>query len=62
MAAIQPFFGGEERTNSEIELKNAPIVSPERTDWYWKAFMPPGEGYNRDHPIINVSGPNAVGI
>ncbi|PWA45547.1 Alpha/beta hydrolase fold-3 [Artemisia annua] len=62
VVAIQPFFGGEERTNSEIELKNAPIVSPERTDWYWKAFMPPGEGYNRDHPIINVSGPNAVDI
>lgn len=60
--AIQPFFGGQERTNSEIELEGTPIVSIKRTDWFWNAFMPLGEGHNRDHPIINVSGPNAVDI
>ncbi|KAI3801693.1 hypothetical protein L1987_29805 [Smallanthus sonchifolius] len=62
VVAIQPFFGGEERTNSEKELEEMHILSLKRTDWYWNAFMPPGEGYNRDHPIINVSGPQAVDI
>ncbi|KAJ0915764.1 putative carboxylesterase [Helianthus annuus] len=63
LVAIQPFFGGEERTDSEIRLDgSAPILSTKRTDWFWNAFMPLGELYNRDHPIINVSGPNAVDI
>ncbi|MFS7944874.1 putative carboxylesterase [Helianthus anomalus] len=63
LVAIQPFFGGEERTDSEIRLDgSAPILSTKRTDWFWNAFMPLGEPYNRDHPIINVSGPNAVDI
>lgn len=60
--AIQPFFGGEERTDSEIRLEGTPIVSMKRCDWFWNAFMPLGEPYNRDHPIINVSGPNGVDI
>ncbi|KAI3709251.1 hypothetical protein L2E82_39011 [Cichorium intybus] len=62
VVAIQPFFGGEERTDSEIRLTGAPVVSVKRTDWIWKAFLPEGEGFNRDHPIVNVSGPNAVDI
>ncbi|CAI9262706.1 unnamed protein product [Lactuca saligna] len=61
--AIQPFFGGEERTNSEIFFDGkAPLASLKQTDWYWNVIMPPGESYNRDHPIINVSGPMAVDI
>ncbi|XP_076956412.1 putative carboxylesterase 18 [Bidens hawaiensis] len=63
LVAIQPFFGGEERTDSEIRLDGSvPIVTMKRTDWFWNAFMPSVEPYNRDHPIINVSGPNAVDI
>ncbi|KAD5317699.1 hypothetical protein R6Q59_033032 [Mikania micrantha] len=62
VVAIQPFFGGEERTDSEIRLDGTPITSMKRTDWFWNAFMPLGEPYNRDHPIINVSGPNGVDI
>ncbi|KAJ0576020.1 putative carboxylesterase [Helianthus annuus] len=62
LVAIQPFFGGEERTNSEKELEGGPVLSLERTNWYWNALMPMGEGYTRDHPIINVSGPKAVDI
>ncbi|KAK4283245.1 hypothetical protein QN277_000219 [Acacia crassicarpa] len=58
--SIQPFFGGEERTKSEIRLSDAPLVSVERTDWIWKVFLP--EGSNRDHEAVNVSGPNAVDI
>lgn len=60
---IQPFFGGEKRTDSEIRLDGSvPLLSLTRTDWLWNAFMPLGEPYNRDHPIINVSGPNAIDI
>ncbi|KAJ0576018.1 putative carboxylesterase [Helianthus annuus] len=61
VVAIQPFFGGEERTNSEKEHEGN-LLSLSRTDWYWNVFMPEGEGYNRDHPIINVSGPKAMDI
>ncbi|XP_024167326.1 probable carboxylesterase 18 [Rosa chinensis] len=60
MLAIQPFFGGEERTESETRLKSVPLVNIERTDWMWKAFLP--EGSDRDHPVVNVFGPNAVDI
>ncbi|KAI3725094.1 hypothetical protein L1987_64869 [Smallanthus sonchifolius] len=62
VVAIQPFFGGENRTDSETRLKGTPIVSLKRTDWMWKAFLPPGEAFNRDHPIINVSGPKSADI
>ncbi|XP_023760676.1 probable carboxylesterase 18 [Lactuca sativa] len=62
VVAIQPFFGGEERTDSETRLAGTPLVSLKRTDWMWKAFLPEGEGFNRDHPIINVSGPKAVDL
>ncbi|PRQ22435.1 putative carboxylesterase [Rosa chinensis] len=60
MLAIQPFFGGEERTESEKRLKSVPLVNVERTDWMWKAFLP--DGSDRDHPVVNVFGPNAVDI
>lgn len=61
--AIQPFFGGEERTKAEIELAGIdPLVSTERTDWLWKAYLGEGEGMDRDHKAINVSGPRAVDI
>ncbi|KAL6315313.1 hypothetical protein AAG906_000406 [Vitis piasezkii] len=57
---IQPFFGGEERTESEIQLEGAPLVSMKGTDWCWKAFLP--EGSNRNHPAANVfwQNPNAM--
>ncbi|KAJ4713886.1 Alpha/beta hydrolase-3 [Melia azedarach] len=58
--AIQPFFGGEERTESETRLVGAPLVSMERADWMWKAFLP--EGSNRDHAVVNVFGSNGVDI
>lgn len=62
MVAIQPFFGCEQRTNSEKELEQSLALPLKRADWYWSAFMPLGEGYNRDHPIINVTGPMALDI
>lgn len=60
LVSIQPFFGGEERTESEIRLSGSPLVSTARTDWIWKAFLP--DGSNRDHEASNVSGPNAVDV
>ncbi|GLT44921.1 hypothetical protein SLA2020_187940 [Shorea laevis] len=60
LVAIQAFFGGQERTESEINLAGAPFVSVERTDWLWKAFLP--EGSDRDHPMANVFGPNSKDI
>ncbi|XP_050365385.1 probable carboxylesterase 18 [Argentina anserina] len=60
LISIQPFFGGEERTESEIRLEGAPLVSMERTDWAWEAFLPAGS--TRDHEAANVVGPNAVDI
>ncbi|EPS57457.1 hypothetical protein M569_17360, partial [Genlisea aurea] len=64
VVAIQPFFGGEERTKSELELvKIDPLVSIERTDRLWKAFFPPDVvGFDRDHEVVNVSGPKASDI
>ncbi|CAK7344503.1 unnamed protein product [Dovyalis caffra] len=58
--ALQPFFGGEERTGSEIKLSRDPFVSMDHTDWMWKSFLP--EGSNRDHKVSNVFGPNSVDI
>ncbi|KAL5712299.1 hypothetical protein ACHQM5_014487 [Ranunculus cassubicifolius] len=60
LIAIQPFFGGEERTESEIELNKVKFTSFERSDWHWKAFLP--EGTDRDHEAVNVFGPNATDI
>ncbi|WRX31180.1 Alpha/beta hydrolase fold-3 - like 10 [Theobroma cacao] len=57
---LQPFFGGEERTESEMKLVGAPLISVKRTDWMWKAFLP--QGCNRDHQAVNVFGPNSVDI
>ncbi|KAF7127352.1 hypothetical protein RHSIM_Rhsim11G0066500 [Rhododendron simsii] len=52
LIAIQPFFGGEERTESELRLTNVPFVNIERSDWAWRAFLPPGS--NRDHEAANI--------
>ncbi|XP_050216110.1 probable carboxylesterase 18 [Mercurialis annua] len=55
---IQPYFGGEERTESEIRLSGkVPYVTMDRTDWMWKVYLP--EGSDRDHPASNVFGPNS---
>ncbi|KAJ0560835.1 putative carboxylesterase [Helianthus annuus] len=63
LVSIQPFFGGEERIGSEIRLNGtAPVLTLKQTDWFWNAFLPLGEPYNRDHPVVNVSGRYAVDI
>ncbi|XP_062017684.1 probable carboxylesterase 18 [Rosa rugosa] len=59
LVSIQPFFGGEERTESEIRLGRG-ALGLDSTDWCWRAVLP--DGSDRDHPAVNVSGPNAVDI
>lgn len=60
LVSIQPFFGGEERTEAESGIVGSFLVSMPRTDWLWRVFLP--EGSNRDHPAVNVSGPNCLDI
>ncbi|KAM7255977.1 hypothetical protein ACFE04_011718 [Oxalis oulophora] len=60
LIALQPFFGGEERTKTEKELVGAVFTTTERTDWMWKAFLP--DGADRDHQAANVFGPKSVDI
>ncbi|CAI0395624.1 unnamed protein product [Linum tenue] len=58
--SIQPLFGGEERTASELELADAPFSTWKRTDVTWKLFTPVGS--DRDHVAVNVFGPNCEDI
>ncbi|KAL5778549.1 hypothetical protein ACOSQ2_009286 [Xanthoceras sorbifolium] len=58
--ALQPAFGGEERTESEIKLVGAPFINVQGTDWMWSAFLP--EGSDRDHPAANIFGPKSRDI
>jgi acetyl esterase/lipase len=52
---IQPYFGGEERTEAELRLEGvAPIVNMRRSDWSWRAFLP--EGADRNHTAAHVTG------
>ncbi|CAM0874932.1 unnamed protein product [Alopecurus aequalis] len=58
LIAIQPFFGGEERTPSELQLDGAPIVSISRCDWMWRAFLP--HGADRTHEAAHAASPAAA--
>ncbi|KAJ4713888.1 Alpha/beta hydrolase-3 [Melia azedarach] len=57
LIALNPFFGGEERTESEMTNANNLHLSLDLTDWYWKMFPP--NGSDRDHPAVNVFGPRS---
>lgn len=60
LLSVQPYFGGEERTESELALDGvAPIVSLRRSDFWWRAFLPAGA--TRDHPAAHVTEDN-VGL
>ncbi|CAM0907018.1 unnamed protein product [Alopecurus aequalis] len=52
---LQPYFGGEERTESELRLEGVvPVVNLRRSDWSWRAFLPVAA--NRNHPAAHVTG------
>ncbi|KAG7037530.1 Gibberellin receptor GID1C [Cucurbita argyrosperma subsp. argyrosperma] len=52
---LNPMFGGQERTKSEVRLDGKYFVTIRDRDWYWRAFLPEGE--DRDHPACNPFGP-----
>ncbi|KAL8457183.1 hypothetical protein ACS0TY_035144 [Phlomoides rotata] len=54
LLALQPAFGGEERTESELRLTHAPIINAERADILWRDFL--AVGADRNHPAVNVFG------
>uniref|UniRef100_A0A0E0EF49 Alpha/beta hydrolase fold-3 domain-containing protein n=1 Tax=Oryza meridionalis TaxID=40149 RepID=A0A0E0EF49_9ORYZ len=52
---VSPFFGGEERTEEEVELDKASLsLSLARTDYFWREVLP--EGATRDHAAARVCG------
>ncbi|KAK1355232.1 Carboxyesterase 18 [Heracleum sosnowskyi] len=59
LVAIQPFFGGEERTESEKRIIRPSLVPLELLDRFWRSWLPVGDEYNRDHKAVNVTGPEA---
>ncbi|KAI3719916.1 hypothetical protein L6452_20822 [Arctium lappa] len=62
LVALQPFFGGEERTASELSPENSRGLALNQTDFYWSVLKPVDEEWDRDNEVINVSGPRAVDI
>ncbi|KAL3537979.1 hypothetical protein ACH5RR_001345 [Cinchona calisaya] len=57
---LNPFFGGEKRTESEMQLDGKYFVTIQDRDWYWRAYLP--EGADRDHPACNPFGPNGISL
>ena len=49
-----PFFGGEERTPSEIRMSYSPLITLQACDSYWNAYLP--LGVTRDHQAAHVFG------
>ena len=55
---VQPYLGGEERTDAEVMLDGkVPVVTVRGSDWMWRAFLP--EGADRNHPAAHVTDENA---
>ncbi|KAH6794149.1 hypothetical protein C2S52_004626 [Perilla frutescens var. hirtella] len=54
VVAVQPFFGGEERTESEVRLAKAHVLTAEGADALWRGFLPAGA--DRNHPAARVFG------
>lgn len=54
---VQPFFGGQLRTATELRLVNDEQVPLAGTDWLWRTALP--QGADRDHPIANPLAPSS---
>ncbi|GAB2244540.1 hypothetical protein Droror1_Dr00000033 [Drosera rotundifolia] len=57
---VSPFFGGEERTDSEILYADSPTLKLKEIDRLWQAFLPVGS--NRDHRAAKLFGPKSTGL
>ncbi|CAN6575591.1 unnamed protein product [Malus baccata var. baccata] len=57
---LNPMFGGQERTESEMRLDGKYFVTIQDRDWYWRALLPEGE--DRDHPACNPFGPRGQSL
>ncbi|XAR72380.1 Carboxylesterase [Bertholletia excelsa] len=59
---IQPFFGGEARTNSEKYMAQPPrsALSLVVSDTYWRLALP--SGVSRDHPWCNPLAKGSIGL
>ncbi|KAJ4733803.1 alpha/beta-Hydrolases superfamily protein [Rhynchospora pubera] len=51
---ITPMFGGEKRTDGDIQNQNLPVLTMQRMDWYWKVILP--EGADRNHEFAHPFG------
>ncbi|KAK1370612.1 Gibberellin receptor GID1C [Heracleum sosnowskyi] len=56
---LNPMFGAQERSESEIQLDGKYFVTIQDRDWYWRAFLPEED---RDHPACNPFGPKGISI
>ncbi|GJY39675.1 probable carboxylesterase 18 [Tanacetum coccineum] len=66
LVALQPFFGGEERTAAELSPEKSQGLALNQTDFFWNVLKPlspsSNEKWDRDSEVINVSGPRAADI
>ncbi|KAI3796254.1 hypothetical protein L1987_38921 [Smallanthus sonchifolius] len=64
LVALQPYFGGQQRAASELASENRLGLHLNQTDFYWNVFQPHStdETWDRDHEVINVSGPRAADL
>ncbi|MCO5597490.1 hypothetical protein L7F22_051568 [Adiantum nelumboides] len=54
---VQPFFGGQKRTATELRLADDEHVPLSGTDWLWRTALP--HGANRDDPLANPFSPSS---
>ncbi|KAL9274386.1 Carboxylesterase 15-like protein [Drosera capensis] len=57
---LAPYFGGTERTRSEIEGRKDAFLNLENIDRFWRLSLPIGA--TRDHPLANPFGPDTPSL